>query len=92
MPSVIFLNFAAEPQSAVGSTQELRTDYSKMKKLAHYNFKLDETGVEFSKRVENTVEKGVFKYLCCINVKTMASLGHIFRFVDDIILNLSSRW
>ena len=30
----------------------------KWKKLAHNNFKLDETGGEFSKRVENTVEKG----------------------------------
>ena len=28
------------------------------KKLAHDNFKLDETGGEFSKKVENTVEKG----------------------------------
>ena len=30
-----FLNFGAEPQSAVGSTQDLRTDYSKIKKSLH---------------------------------------------------------
>ena len=87
MPSVVFLNFGAEPQSAVGSIQELRTDYSKMKKVGHDNIKLDETGGYFSKRVENTVEKGeiapydqisfshsVFKYLYCRNVKTRACL------------------
>ena len=46
MPNVVFLNFGAEPESAVGSIQELRTDYSKID-----NFKLDETGGDFSKRV-----------------------------------------
>ena len=58
VPSVVFLNFGAEPQSAVGSTQESRTDHSKMKKVGHDNFKLHETGGDFSKRVVNTVEKG----------------------------------
>ena len=58
MPSVVFLNFGAEPQSAVGSIKELRTDYSKMKKkLDKTIFKVDETDGDFSKRVENTVEK-----------------------------------
>ena len=88
MPSVIFLDFGAEPQRAVGSIQELRTDYSKMKKVGHDNIKLDETGGDFSKRVENTVKKGeiapydqisfspsVFKYLYCRNIKTRACLG-----------------
>ena len=52
-------NFGAKPQSVVGSIEELRTDYSKMKKnLAHDNCKLDETGGEYSKGVENIVEKG----------------------------------
>ena len=34
VPSVVFINSGAEPQSLVGSIQELRTDYmySKMKK------------------------------------------------------------
>ena len=32
LANVLFLNFGAEPQSTVGSIQELRTDYSKMKK------------------------------------------------------------
>ena len=50
-----FLNFGAEPQSTVGSIQELRTDYSKMKEVGHDNFKLGETGGDFSERVENTV-------------------------------------
>ena len=27
VPSVEFLNFGAEPQSAVGNTQDFRTDY-----------------------------------------------------------------
>ena len=58
VPSVVLLNFGAEPQSAVGSIQELRTNYSKMKKFGHDNFKLDVTGGDFSKWVENTVEKG----------------------------------
>ena len=59
MSNVVFLNFGAEPQNAVGSIQELRTDYSKMKKKnTHEHFKLDETGGYFSKRVENTLEKG----------------------------------
>ena len=60
MPSVQFLNFDAKPQSAVGSIQDLRTDYSKIKKKsAQDNFKPDdETGGEFSRMVENTVEKG----------------------------------
>ena len=47
------------PQSAVGSIQDLRTDYCKMKKrFAHDNFNLDENGGEFSKEVANTVGKG----------------------------------
>ena len=89
LASVAFLNFGAEPQSTVGSIQELRTDYSKMKKkVGHDNIELDETGSDFSKRVENTVEKGeiapydqisfshsVFKYLYSRNVKTRACLG-----------------
>ena len=60
VPGVVFLNFGVEPQRAVWSIQDLRTDYSKMikKKLAHDNFKLDETGGELSKMVESTVEKG----------------------------------
>ena len=33
VPSVVFLNFGVEPQSAVGSIQDLRTDYSKMNKI-----------------------------------------------------------
>ena len=55
MPSVVFLNFGAEPQSAVGSIQDLRTDYSKIKKVG--NFKLDESGGEFSKGVETLWKK-----------------------------------
>ena len=58
MRSVVFLNFGAEPQCAVGSLQDLRTDYSKMKKVGQDNFKLDDTGGDFSKWVENTMEKG----------------------------------
>ena len=33
VPNVVFSNSGAEPQSAVSSIQELRTDYSKMKKV-----------------------------------------------------------
>ena len=32
VPSVVFLNFGAEPQSAVVRIQVLRTDYSKINK------------------------------------------------------------
>ena len=53
---VVFLNFG--PESAVGSIQYLITDYSKTKKMAHDNFKLDETGGEFSMRVETLWKKG----------------------------------
>ena len=110
MSSVVFLNFGAEPQYAVGtcSIQELITDNSKMKKkkknLAHDNFKLDETGGYFSKRVENTVEKGeiapyekisishcVFKYFSSRNVKTRACLGNFLSFVGVIVKNQSRR-
>ena len=38
VPSVIFLNFGAEPQSAVNSIQDFRTDYSKMKKVGTRQF------------------------------------------------------
>ena len=94
MPSVVFINSGAEPQSPVGSIQDLRTDYmySKMKKSWKREFLIDETGGDFSKRVENTVEKGeiapkgqisfshnVFKYLNCRNVKTRACLGFFFH-------------
>ena len=42
LASVVFLNFGAEPQSTVGSIQELRTDYSNMKKkVGHVNIELD---------------------------------------------------
>ena len=50
--SVVSLNFGAEPRSAASNTKDLRTDHSKMKKFAHNNFKLDESGGDFSKRVE----------------------------------------
>ena len=33
-------------------------DYSKLKKVADDNFKIDENGRKFSKQVENTVGKG----------------------------------
>ena len=33
-------------------------DSSKLKEFADDNFKLDENGIKFSKRVENTVGKG----------------------------------
>ena len=57
-----FFNFGAELQSAVGSTQDRRTDdkrtdYSKIKEFAHDYLKLDDNGGEFSKWVENTVGK-----------------------------------
>ena len=35
LTSVVFLNFGVEPQSAVGNIQDLRKDYSKMKKSWH---------------------------------------------------------
>ena len=57
VPSVVFLNFGPEPQSAVGSTQDLGTDYSNIKMFARYNFELDENGGAFSKRVENLWER-----------------------------------
>ena len=95
LASIVFLNFGVEPQSTVGSIQELRTDYSKKKKVGHDNIELDETGGDFSKRVENTVEKGeiapydqisfchnVFKYLYSRNVKTRACLEFFFSFVS----------
>ena len=58
---------------------------SKLKEFADDNFKMDENGRKFSKRVENTVGKGeiaispfptVFsKDLYCRHVKTRACLG-----------------
>ena len=63
-------------------------DFSKLKDLADVNFKFDENGRNFSKRVENTVGKGeissqaispfptVFsKDLYCRHVKTRVCLG-----------------
>ena len=58
VPSVVFLNVGAGPQTAVGCTQDSRTEYCKMKKFAHDSFKLDDNGREFSERVENIVGKG----------------------------------
>ena len=64
------------------------SDSSKLKQLAHDNFKIDENGRKFSKWVENTEEKGeiacheqflffpVFsKDLYCRHVKARACLG-----------------
>ena len=57
VPSIVFLNFHPEPQSTVGSTQDLGTGYFNIKKkFAHDNFELDENGRVFSKRVENLWE------------------------------------
>ena len=53
MPNVVFSKFGAEPYSAVGSTQDFRTDYSKMKMFGHNNFELEENAAAFSKRVES---------------------------------------
>ena len=85
MPSFVFLNFGPESQSAVGSTQDLGTDYSntKKKKVAHDNFELDENGGAFSKRVENLWEKEklrdktkspvrkVFSDICTVDMLTL---------------------
>ena len=62
-------------------------DSSKMKEFADDNFKFDENGRKFSKRVENTVEKGeivrykqfllfpqCFQKTCTADVKTRACL------------------
>ena len=52
-------------------------DSSKLKVLVDENFKIEESGREFSKRVENIVVKGeiVFsKNLYCRQVKTKACL------------------
>ena len=38
-------------------SQTTNLDSSKLKEFADYNFKLDENGRQFSKRVENTVRK-----------------------------------
>ena len=38
--------------------KELILDSSKLKEFADNNFKFDENGGRFSKRIENTVEKG----------------------------------
>ena len=83
MPSVVFLNFGPEPQSAVGSTQDLGTDYSNIEKVAQDNFELDENGGVFSKRVENLWEKEklrgktkspvctVFSNICTVDMLTL---------------------
>ena len=41
-------------------TKRQISDFSKLKELADDNFKLDENGRKFSKRVENNVGKGEF--------------------------------
>ena len=61
VPSVVHFILGADPQIAIGSTQDFITNFQnekKKKKFAHDNFKLDYTGGEFSKMVENTMEKG----------------------------------
>ena len=45
----------------------------KLKEFADNNFKFDENGRKFSKRVENNMKKGENMY--CKHVKTMACLG-----------------
>ena len=54
-------------------------DSSKLKELAHNNFKFDENGRKFSKWVENAVGKGeiaCFQKICTGDTKkTRASLG-----------------
>ena len=58
-------------------------DSSKLREFADDNFKFNENGRKFLKRVENTVEKGeIARYeqfllfpLCFQNVKTRACLG-----------------
>ena len=57
VPSGVFLNFGVQPQSAVSRIQDLKTDYSKMKKkLADDYLKLETCG-EFSKRYKTLWKK-----------------------------------
>ena len=66
-------------------------DSFKLKEFADSNFKFNENGRKFSKRVENTVGKGemlvaptVFsKDLYCRNIKTRPCLGNGFQPVQD---------
>ena len=67
------------------STKQQVLDSSKLKEFADDNFKFDENGAKFSKRVENTVGKGeiarapfptVFsKYLKGRHIKTRTCMG-----------------
>ena len=76
-----------------------------MKKLAPDNFKLDETGGDFSKRVENTVEKEklrrktkspfptVFLNICTVETLKQGLVWEkSFRFVGVTVKNQSRRW
>ena len=95
-----FLNFGVEPQNTVGSKQDLRTDYSKMKKSWYTTIsnlmKLmmrSPKGLKTLWKKEKLRRKtSVFKYLYCRNVKTKVCLGKSFRFVGVIVKKQSRRW
>ena len=67
-------------------------DYSKLKELADYNFKFDDYGRKFLKRVENTVEKGeVVRYkrflffpLCCQKTYTADIRGFFAKWITTL--------